>query len=122
MATVYLKSKSGRSLLQEGKSAPMDPKPYLPSADIAKKAISALKQLGFKIEAQGVTLSISGPPDLFEKTCRIKISLKERTVHHPMKPKPLTQFVFTSSQPVMHPQQLDDIIEGIVIAVPGAQF
>ena len=122
MATVYLKSKSGRSFLKEGRFVPSDPKPYLPSGEIIEKAISGLQQLGFTIEAQGVTLSISGSPALFEKTFGVKISIEKKIVSQPNRPMPATQFIYTSSQPVMRLQQMDDIIEGVVIAVPGVPF
>lgn len=76
MATVYIKSQSGRSLLREGKATPVDPRPYLPSSETIDKAVAKLQQLGFKIEAKGVTLSISGPPELFEQTCGVRYRLK----------------------------------------------
>ncbi len=119
MATVYLKSQSGRSLLREGKVSPIDPRPYLPSSETINNAVVELQRLGFKIEAQGVTLSISGPPELFEQTCGVQISLEERTIHEPREAKPKTQLVFRSSQPIMHIQKLQDIIDGIVISIPG---
>lgn len=119
MATVYLKSHSGRSLLRECKAAPIDLKPYLPSSETIDQAVAELQQLGFKIEARGVTLSISGPPELFEQTCGVKISLEEKTIHEPREAKPKTQLIFKSSQPVMHIQKLHDIIDGIVVSIPG---
>lgn len=119
MATVYIKSQSGRSLLREGKATPVDPRPYLPSSETIDKAVAKLQQLGFKIEAKGVTLSISGPPELFEQTCGVRISLEDRLVQEPGESKPRTQLVFRSSQPVMHIQQLEDVVDGIVISVPG---
>jgi len=119
MATVYLKSHSGRSPLAEGKTAPTDPKSYLPSSETVEKAVSALEQLGFTIEAQGVTLSISGPLQLFEQACGVEISLEERTIHEPREAKPRRQLIFKSSQPVMHIQTLEDIIDGIVVSPPG---
>ena len=122
MATVHVKSQSGRSLLREGKSAPIDPRPYLPSSANMDKVVTELERLGFKIEAQGVTLSISGPPELYEQTCGVKISLEERTVHEPREAKAKTQLIFKSSQPVMHIKQLDDVIDGIVISIPGIPF
>jgi len=83
------------------------------------KVVAELERLGFKIEARGVTLSVSGPPELFEQMCGVKISLEERTVQEPRDVKPRTQLVFKSSQPVMHIQQLNDVIDGIVISIPG---
>lgn len=122
MATVYLKSERGRSILREGKAAPIDPRPYLPSSANMKKAVAGLERLGFKIEARGVTVSISGPPELFERTCGVTISLEERMVHEPREAKPETQLVFKSSQPVMHIKQLDDVIDGMILSTPGIPF
>jgi hypothetical protein len=122
MATVYLKSQSGRSLLHEYKTAPIDPEPYLPSQETTKRAIAELQLLGFKIEARGITLSISGLPELFEQICDVKISLEERTVYEPGKKEPLKKFVFISSQPVMRIKGLNDIIDGIVISSQGIPF
>jgi hypothetical protein len=81
-----------------------------------------LQRLGFKIEAQGVTLSISGPPELFEQTCGVKISLEERMARYPGKGEPRKQLLYKSSQSVMHIRTLDDIVEGIVLSVPGIPF
>jgi hypothetical protein len=120
MATVYLKSKTGKSLITEGKTIPVDPKPYLPAQETGKKAMTELQQRGFVIEAHGITLSISGRPELFEKVCGVKISFDEIVVHELGKTR--TQHIFRSSQPVMHIQGLDDIIEGITLTVPGIPF
>jgi hypothetical protein len=117
MASVYLKSKSGRSLLY--KALPTDPTPYLPSDDTMKSALEALEKLGFQIESQGVTLSISGTPDLFEKTCDVEIWLKKKMMRHPASGRTESLMIFESSQPVMHPRNLDDIIDGIIISTPA---
>ena len=116
MATVYLKSKSGRSLLQD--KAPLDAKPYLASPETMDKAIAELRKLGFTIEAQGATVSISGPPELFEEVCGAKISLEERTVAEPQG-RSRKQLVFTSAPLIMNVPGLEDAIDGIVVAVPG---
>lgn len=122
IATVYLKSQSGRSFLGDGKAVPIDPTPYLPSSETIKRAINELQRLGFKIEAQGVTLSISGPPELFEQTCGVKIWAEERIVHEPGKTKTIKQPFYRSSQPEMHIKEMSDIIEGIVISILGVPF
>ena len=122
MATVYVKSRSGRSLLREKKSAPVDPSPYLPAPETIEEAVVALQGLGFSIEARGATLSISGPPELFERTCGVRISFEERKVPSPRKAAGQGQGVAKSSQPVMHIQQLEEVIDGIVFAIPGVLF
>ncbi len=122
MATVYLKSQTGRSLLQEKPAAPSDPVPYLPSPETIKKAIAELTRLGFTIEAQGATLSVSAPPELFEQVCGVKISFEETTEYDPQQGRTMKRRVYRSSRPVMQIQGLDDIIEGMTFAVPGRPF
>ena len=122
MATVYLKSKTGRSLLQERKAIPTDPAPYLPSPETIQKAMTELQQRGFTIEAQGVTLSISGPPELFEAVCNVKVSFEETMVQEIGQTRPRTRLVHRNSQLVMKIQGLEDIIEGIIFAIPGVPF
>jgi len=119
MATVYLKSQTGRSLLRERPAAPSDPAPYLPSPETVKKAIAELTRLGFTIEAQGATLSISAPPELFEQACGVTISFEETAEYNPERGQAIKRQVYRSSQLVMQIQGLADIIEGITFAVPG---
>ena len=122
MATVYLKTRSGRSLLREKTVVLSDPTPYLPSQETIKKAIAELERLGFTIEAQGVTLSISGPPELFEQVFGVTISYEQRLLGEPGKTRPMRQIVPKSSQPVMKAEVLADIVDGIVLATPGIPF
>lgn len=119
MATVYVKSQSGRSLLHERKASLIDPRSYLPSTETMDKVVAELQQLGFNIEASGVTLSISGPPELFERTFGVQISLEERVVQDSRGGKPRTLYIFRSSQSIMNTQELQDYIDGIVISTPG---
>lgn len=121
MATVYLRSMSGRSLLQEGIIG-SDPTPYRSSPVTTQRAILELEKRGFTIEAQGVTLSISGPPELFEKIFDVKISIEEIKRHEPGRTQPRSLFICRSSKPVMKIQELEDFIEGIVLAKPGVPF
>ena len=109
MATVYLKSRTGRSLLPEGRAAPVDPKPYWPAPETVERAIGELRRRGFTIEGQGATLSISGPQELFEQACGVKITRAADTG-------------WRSSEPVMHIPGLEDLIDGIVPAVRGRPF
>jgi len=121
MATVYLRSKTGLSLLEERKNT-IDPTFYLSSSETSQRAVLELKKRGFTIEAQGVTLSISGPPELFEKIFDVKISLEEIKSLNGTRPYPESWFVYRSSNPVMQIKELEDIIEGVVLAKPGAPF
>ena len=121
MATVYLKSTSGRSLLQEG-IAGTDPTPFISSPETIQRAISELKKRGFTIEAKGVTLSISGSPELFEKIFDVKISIEEIKRKDPEQIHPQSWFIYHSSKPVMQLKELEDAIEGIILAKPGIPF
>ena len=121
MATVYLRSMSGRSLLQEG-IAGIDPKPFISSPETIQRVISELKKRGFTIEAKGVTLSISGLPELFEKIFDVKITIEEIKRKDPGQIHPQSLFIYHSSKPVMQLKELEDAIEGIILAKPGIPF
>jgi hypothetical protein len=122
MATVYLRSQSGQSLMQAARQVPGDVKPYLATPETVQKAISELQERGFTIEAQGVTLSISGSTELFEQVCDVQISLEEVRDQTRGHLQPRTYFIPRSSKPVMQIQGLEDVIEGLVLATPGVPF
>ncbi len=107
MASVYLRSRSGRSLLRE--PAPSDPEPFLAPPEQVETAARALERLGFTIEDRGVTLSVSGHPDLFEETCGVRVRAARAGG-------------WVSSQPLMRIPGLQDLIEGMVVTVPGVPF
>lgn len=71
MATVYLHAPSGRSLLTEHPTA-AEITAFLPSLETLTHVKKTLANLGFSIEATGVSLSISGPVNLFKKHCTAK--------------------------------------------------
>ncbi len=118
MATVYLRSLSGRSLLQEG-IVGTDPKPFISSPQTIQRVISELKKRGFTIEGKGVTLSISGSPELFEKIFKVKISIEEIKRKVPGQIPPQLRFIYHSSKPVMQLKELEDVIEGIILSKSG---
>lgn len=122
MATVYLKSKTGRSILKEAKFSPIDPTPYTPNLETIQKAIFELEKRGFKVEAQGITLSISGPPELFEEVCGIKVFYEERIKNKLEKIKEGAKLIYQGSKPLIRIKGLEDIIEGIAFAIPGVSF
>ncbi len=73
MASVYLKSQSGKSLLNT--TVPTSNlEDYKPSEEAVNKAIKILEKKGFKIEAIGITISISAPQEIFEKTFNVQFS------------------------------------------------
>jgi hypothetical protein len=114
MATVHLRSASGRSLLEAESAALMEVEPYQPAEGSITRATRELTRRGFRVEAVGLVLSISGPQDLFERECHVTLRRHETR----LKGKPLVRF-WRSSEPVMHIPALDDVIEGIILAVPA---
>ncbi len=115
MATVRLRSASGRSLLEAEGEGCVDDEPYRPAEERIARATRELTRRGFRIEATGLTLSISGPRELFERECRAILTRVETRLEG----KHLVRF-WRSSEPVMHIAALDDIIEGITLAAPAA--
>jgi hypothetical protein len=114
MATVYLRSASGKSLLEAQSTALMDVEPYRPAEGSIARATGELTRRGFRVEAVGLTLSISGPPELFERECRATLTRVETRLEGK---RPVRSW--RSSEPVMHIPELDDVIEGITLAVPA---
>jgi len=122
MATVYLKSKTGRSPLLESRAIPSDIAPYLAAPETFQRAAAELGKFGFTIEAQGVTLSISGSRELFEQTFGVRIFSEEKAFLEPGKPHHETIMVYRSSQTVMKIPGLEDVIEGVVLSSPAVLF
>ncbi len=114
MATVYLRSAGGLSLLEAQSTALMDVEPYRPAEGSIARATGELKRRGFRVEAAGLTLSISGPRELFERECSVTLTRVETRLEG----KRLVRF-WRSSEPVMHIPALDNVIEGITLAVPA---
>jgi hypothetical protein len=100
MATVYLRSVSGKSLLTDTPTAATI-HTFRPAPDIVAYVKQVLTDRGFTIESEGITLSISGPQSLFEKHGTIQ------ELH---------------GKEFMKIKNLDRYIDGIEFAVPGAPF
>jgi hypothetical protein len=124
MATVFLRSKTGRSLIKEDKAIHGDITPYIAAPETYEKAISEFKKLGFTIEAQGITLSISGPLKLFEKTFKVKIYLEKLDDQWPNQNRSSAgnRTIYLSSKPLMEIKELEDVVEGVSLAKPGVLF
>ena len=84
--------------------------------------MAELERLGFTIEGRGVTLSISGRPELFEKHCGTKVWLEEIEYQQPGQVQPETIITYRSAESEMHIKGLEQIIEGIVLTAPGVPF
>ena len=115
MATVYLRSVSGRSLFEIGRGGPVDVAPYRPAEESVTRATGELAARGFVVEAIGLTLSISGPRELFERECGVALTRVEIRLEgdHAIP-------FWRSSKSVMHIAGLEDVIEGVTLATPAA--
>ena len=122
MATVYLRSISGRSLLDADPKSLTDPRVYRPDEDTVERAAEELQSLGFTIEGRGITMSISGSRHLFEQVTGAAITLEEREWPAPGGRETRKVRVPCSDQHVMQIEGLETDIEGIVLAVPGFPF
>ncbi len=100
MATVYMRSATGNSLVT-GKPTAATIQSFQPTPETVQHTKQALADLGFVIESEGVTLSISGPRSLFEKHCTIQ------NLH---------------GKEFLEIKKLERYIEGIEFAIPGAPF
>ena len=117
MATVYLRSASGRSLLKAESTALTDVGPYRPADRSVARATSELARRGFRVEGVGLTLSISGPREVFERECGVTLTrIETRLEGKRLVPS------WRSTEPVLHIPMLDDVIEGITLAIPSVLF
>ncbi len=99
-----------------------DPGLYLADPETVQEAVTELRQRGFTIEAQGVTLSISGPSELFERVCGVEILFEKTMEQEPGQAQSRTRLAYRSSRPVMQIKGLEGIIEGIVFTTQGVPF
>lgn len=78
-AEVIFKTRDGRSLLSEG--AAIDAahiKQLMPGEEGIKRTISRFRALGFTVCEPGVTLTLIGERDRFEKVFRIRLRPREQ--------------------------------------------
>ncbi len=111
MATVYLRSARGGSLLSAAEKPILDPAPYLPAPGTLARTRAELERLGFRIEAEGAaTLSVSAPAALFERLCGVRISRAGKDADRRR---------YESTPAVLRIAGLEDLVDGMVIATPG---
>jgi hypothetical protein len=115
LASVYLRSPSGASLLRMGRGRPRDLRAHLPDQATIEQAVAALEARGFTIAGRGVTISISGSPALFEEVCGVRLTKVEGR-------QPGQPHYYRSSEEVMHIKGLEQLIDGIVLVIPGVPF
>jgi subtilase family serine protease len=110
-AEVVLKSKSGRSLVDEDVPITSDNiEEFSPTEDTIKEAIHRLQQLGFTVPQTGVTLTIVGNQTQFEKVFGIKLALSNDKQKYGIS-------IHSDREPVI-PDSLKDIVEKLVFISP----
>ena len=118
VASAYLRSQSGRSLFENRRRAVRDLEPYLPSPETRRAAVAGLEELGFTVEAAGVTLSFSGPRRLFEELCGVAVDIEQLASERGRR----ATVAHVSTPEVFTVPGLGHLIEAVVFVVPGAGF
>ena len=114
-AEVILKSESGRSMTSSNVSITSENiEEFRPSEQVIKDATKHLKQLGFAVFSNGLTLTIEGEKSLFEKVFKVKLTLekKGRT----------SRIEVRSDKQLSIPAKLSEIVEKVVFTPPPEFF
>jgi len=105
-AEVIFKSKIGKSMIKS--DSPITSKnihEFEPPAENIKIVMKKLKELGFEVFQNGITVTLVGDPLLFEKIFKTKLSIRRN--------KKNIMSVNPDKEPVC-PQEFSDVIEKIV--------
>jgi hypothetical protein len=114
-AEVILKSKSGQSMVSTEAPITSDNiDEFRPSDLVVKDATKRLKQLGFAVSSNGLTLTIGGEKSLFEKVFKVKLIVE--------KDEETGRIIVHSNKELSVPAQLSDIIEKVVFIPPPTLF
>jgi len=113
-AEVILKSKSGRSLTQQGIAITSENiEEFRPKQETIKEATHNLEKLGFRVSQTGVTLTIVGEPAQFEKAFKVKLTTKKATAGIEVQ---------TNNKEVSIPASLSNTVEKVVFIPPPEFF
>jgi hypothetical protein len=110
-AEVILKSESGRSMTSS--QIPItseNVEEFRPSERVIKDATSHLKELGFAVSSNGLTLTLVGEKSLFEKVFKVKLTLKKNEQTRKTEIRSDKQ----SDKQLSIPARLSHIVENIV--------
>jgi subtilase family serine protease len=114
-AEVILKSKSGQSMVRtEASITSENIEEFRPSDLVINDATEHLKQLGFAVSSNGLTLTIEGEKSLFEKVFKVKLTVEKDEETGRIK-------VHSNKEPSV-PGRLSDTIEKIVFVPPPTLF
>ena len=109
-AEVIFKTRDGRSLLSDG--APIDAahiEQLVPGEEGIKRTIRRFRALGFTVCEPGVTLTLIGERDRFEKVFRIRLRPREQGDRR--------SGFYAEGEPVI-PPGLADVVQTIVFPEP----
>jgi hypothetical protein len=110
-AEVVLKSKSGRSLVNEDFAVTSENiEEFSPTQETINKAIHGLKELGFSVPQTGITLTIVGNKTQFEEVFNIKLTLSRDKQKYGITVK-------SDREPAV-PHVLKDVVEKVVFISP----
>jgi subtilase family serine protease len=114
-AEVILKSTSGKSMSSAKEPITSDNiEEFRPSDLVVNDATKHLKQLGFAVSSNGLTLTIEGEESLFEKVFKINLTLKRNG--------DTGRINIHSDKELLIPARLSDIIERVVFVPPPELF
>jgi subtilase family serine protease len=114
-AEVILKSKSGQSMVStEAPITTNNIEGFRPSDMVIKGATKHLKQLGFAVSSNGLTLTIEGEKVLFEKAFKVKLTVE--------KDEETGRIKVHSNKELSVPAGLSDTIEKVVFVPPPVLF
>ena len=114
-AEVILRSKTGRSLAAPDVAVrAANVKEFMPAPETVAKAKRELEKLGFAVSQTGVTLTLTGEPERFERVLGVRLSFKRHSQ--------TGQSIVHCEGEVVIPESLRDVVETIVFPEPPEFF
>ena len=114
-AEVILKSNSGRSMVSsEVPITSENIEEFRLSVQVINYVTRYLKQLGFAVSSNGLTLTIEGEKSLFEKVFKIKLTMEKKGGTARIR-------VSLNKEPSI-PDNLTEVVEKIVFTPPPEYF
>lgn len=121
IATVALRSESGKPLFDKKNLIIKNFAKLLPPSDAIKTVTSIFNEMGIRVTARGkFSLSIIASPKKFEETFGVKLIQKEKPVFSGTK-KPVTRY-YTTKTVIKVPKELADYVEAIILPEPCQLF
>ena len=114
-AEAILKSKTGRSLSRSDVAiTSANVSEFIAAPETVAGAKQRLEELGFSVSESGVTLTLSGDPERFERVFGVRLSFKKH-------PQTGEKNAYCEGEVVI-PDSLRDVVEAIVFPEPPEFF